>query len=282
MTAARDVAAAHLLRERAIFAIGAPIALALVLCACNGRGPSGQVVAVVNGQEITRNDLDAEARATGVQNGPSITPTLLHHVIDRVLLAQATKRAKLDQYPGFPSDKVRVDQRLLAEIALKRALKPEPEPTDAEIKAYIAANPLAFSDRQKLRIDQIIIGGQIVPSPVRKAVSVDEAAKVLDELGAPYSRRQVIVDTMNLPKPIAEKLVSTPSGVFMFDQEGQAEVGSIILERQAVPMPPEAAYAEAKVAAARAKVGRDADAVLQTLWNGARIRLQSGYDPTIK
>jgi hypothetical protein len=282
MTGAKDVAAAPKVHGPAISRIGAPLALALVLCGCNGRTPTGQVVAIVNGQEITLNDLDAEARATGVQNGPSVAPTLLHHVIDRVLLAQASRRAKLDQYPGFPADKVRVDQRFLAEIALKKSIKPETETTDAEVMAYMAANPLAFSERQRMRIDQIIIGGQIVPSMLKKAVSINEAAKQLEELGAPYTRRQVIVDTMQLPKTIAEKLVATPTGVFFFDQEGAAEIGSIILERQAVSMRPEAAYAEAKAAAGRAKVGREADAVLKTLWTGAHIRLQYGYDPNPK
>ncbi len=256
----------------------AALALLLVLGACGAKVPGGQVVAVVNGQEITLNDLDAEARATGVQNGPSITPTLLKSVIDRVLLAQAARRSKLDQYPGYPSDKVRVDQSLLAELALKKVLKPEPDATDAEIRAYIDANPLAFANRQKMRLDQIIIGGKIVPSTVRKAASVDEAVRQLDSIGAPYSRRQVVVDTMTLPKSIAEKLVATPSGVFLFDEEGSAEVGSIILDRQSVAMPPEAAYAEAKFAASRAKVRQEADAIIQGLWSGSTIRLQSGYD----
>jgi len=67
--------------------------VAATLVGCTDQKPTGQVIATVNGKEITAQDLQAEYRATGINNAPQ----LLRNVIDRKLLA-ATATGMVSRY----------------------------------------------------------------------------------------------------------------------------------------------------------------------------------------
>src|SRR5277367_6372562 len=92
--------------ERAISICGVLASLAMA-AGCSPHGPNGQVVATVNGQEITTQDLAAEARSSN-QGGAATKQSLLQAVIGRVLLAQEAHALQLDQTPGYPSDVTRM------------------------------------------------------------------------------------------------------------------------------------------------------------------------------
>jgi len=93
------------------------ISLAMAaLAGCDGGPVSGQVVAVVDGEEITIPELNAEARARGLVIGTdrALRDRVLQDLIDRKLLVQAALDRKLDRTPDHLLAKRRSDEMLLA------------------------------------------------------------------------------------------------------------------------------------------------------------------------
>jgi hypothetical protein len=88
------LAAARLLRP-------AIIACFLLGAGCEQAGPRGQVVAVVNGEEITTAALNEEAKARNILDAarPAVRAALLQDLVDRKLLAQKAIEQKLDRSP---------------------------------------------------------------------------------------------------------------------------------------------------------------------------------------
>ena len=187
----------------------AMVAAGLVLADCKAQAPKGQVVAVVNGQEITGQDLAAEARASGAQQGQ--TPALvLQRVVARVLLAQSARADGLDRYPGYPSDLARIQQDFLAQKVLKTTVKPPVKPTPQSLSAFIDAHPNIFKDRMRLQADEIKFRSSDDMKSLNGADTLASVASRLQSLNVPFTRETRTIDTAELPPPLAEKLMTVP------------------------------------------------------------------------
>ena len=86
--------------------------LALTACdlgkAKEAKAPAGQVVATVDGEEITARELRAELQGMSFpspQARKSAEQAALQSIIDRKLLAKAAEEAKLDETPDFALQK---------------------------------------------------------------------------------------------------------------------------------------------------------------------------------
>src|SRR6478609_7469266 len=98
------------------------IALVLLSSACQKK-PAGQTVAVVNNEEITSSDLNAElagenASVTGTTQ--QARAQALQNVIDRRLLSQQARSEGLDKSPDFLNQQRRATEDLLIRMLLMR------------------------------------------------------------------------------------------------------------------------------------------------------------------
>ena len=127
------------------------VAALLATTGC-GKKATGQVVAVVNGEEITLDELNSEL------NGVNLPPNadkklamrqLLQQVIDRRLLAQSAKEQGLDKDPTFITQQRRMTEDLLVSMYAKKSADTIPVPTASEIDKYIASHPMAFASRTR-------------------------------------------------------------------------------------------------------------------------------------
>ena len=240
--------------------------------------PTGQTLALVNGHPVTEQDLLAEARAQEVQISPALEPFLLQTVIARVLLAQAARTQRLDRTPGFPSDKRRADDQLLAAELLRRS-EGRPDLSPAAVTAYEAANPHAFAGRRLLRLVRITyrgslsLGGDGPPADVAalRTRLQDQALKFED------TQQDVFSDTLR-PMVLA-KLNASPAGALVGVQEGDTVIMLQLL--QATPAPLVGADADARARAELAATSRRrAAAELATeLARTARIGYRTGLSP---
>src|SRR4051812_49548010 len=95
--------------------LAALMASALVVTGC-GKKATGQTVAVVNGEEISQGELNAELQAANVPasaDRKQVTAQLLQRIIDRKLLAQAAVKDGIDKTPEYISRQRRMNEELL-------------------------------------------------------------------------------------------------------------------------------------------------------------------------
>jgi EpsD family peptidyl-prolyl cis-trans isomerase len=254
-------------------------ALLLGMAACKPGGPSGQVVATVNGKEITSQDLAAEARATG--NSRRSAPALLQEVIARNLLAQSAHDQKLDAYPGYPSDLVRIQQAFLADKALGKVLRPAGPPTAAAIAAFEAAHPYQFAQRSKVQVDEVRFE---TADNLKSMEGISDLAGVvakLKSINAPFDRKSQTLDTAQMPDQLAERLLAAPLGQLQVFRDGNVVLGVVVLGRDPVIGPPEQEAAEASGVMAKLAVQSQVGAEVARLRAKATIAYQKGYAPPV-
>jgi peptidyl-prolyl cis-trans isomerase C len=120
----------------------ATVALGVALAGCSKK-PTDQVVAIVNGEEISLPELNAELGNAQVPPGVDkkvVQQQLLQRLVDRRLLAQAAKDQGLDRDPAYIVEQRRVMESMLVEKLAKRTNDTIPVPTAADVDKFIAGN----------------------------------------------------------------------------------------------------------------------------------------------
>ena len=123
------------------WAAGAGLAIALVLAGCN-KSPTGQVVAVVNGEEISAQELNAELEGLNIPanaDKKAIRKQLLQQIVDRRLLVQVAKEEGLDRDPTYITQQRKMNEQLLVQMYGKKASDSIKVPDNAAIDKFIAA-----------------------------------------------------------------------------------------------------------------------------------------------
>jgi EpsD family peptidyl-prolyl cis-trans isomerase len=258
--------------------------LAALGTACNRHEPpQGQVIALVNGTEITVAELNEEARARGIPIGrdPALKAALIAELVDRKLLVQRAQEQGLDREPGYLLAKRRSDEILLAQQILAAATD-SGRVADGELKRYIAANPAAFGRRALVSVDQLAITGQ-VPAELQRAVAgaptIERMQQLVAAAGLSASRASETVDSgspLDLRGPL---LVGLSAGQnFVLPRPGGLIAGKVVT---VVPQPV-AADQQLQVARERLKQQRTQAALerlLQQLRPGARVQYQPDFAP---
>lgn len=262
------------------FILGA--ALAALLAGCGGdkdKAPAGQVVATVNGEEITRTALTAEMAAMGIppdQRADS-EDRVLQQMIDRKVIAQAAKTAKMDQAPAFVVMRARANEALLAQSYVDRLVgENRTQPSQAEIAAYLAERPWIGRDRAILTIDQLRFpsnGDAQAQALVKRAPTLEGLAGVLAGANIKVQRGQSRLDTGMVPDQIMQQIgrLKPSEPLIMFGQ-GQANAIAVA-SREPQPSSESAARDLARnriIAARAAKMMEDRRASLRA---AAKIEL---------
>lgn len=219
--------------SRSAHVLGSCMALAL-LAGCN-KQPGGQVVAVVNNDDITVQELNAEAKAAQLPaasaNDKNAVAALLQRVIDRNLLADYAKREGLDRGPDYVSRKRQMDQALLADLAVRKLSGGRTNPSPAEVSAYIASNPLLFAERQNLALDQVRF-----PTPpqadvlkvITAAPTIEGVIAQLDAKGIKYDRGAASLDTGSIDASAVRQILALkPGEAFALSAAGQTFVSVV-------------------------------------------------------
>ena len=138
--------------------MGAVAALAGIaaLAACH-KQPDGQVVATVNGDEVTLQELNTELQSTNIASGDkqAVQKALLQRVIDRKLIDGLAKDRDLQKSSDYLAQSRRLNELLLEQLYAKQQLAAVPVPSGADITKFMTDNPGVFANRQQLILDQI-------------------------------------------------------------------------------------------------------------------------------
>ncbi len=177
---------------------------ALSLLAACDKAPEGQVVAVVNGDEITQQELNAElGNASGAEGDQieGVRNAALESVINRRLLADVARDEGIDSTPEFIIRRRQMEEALLVQLLSQKTARDLKQPSSGDIDRFTVENPQIFGERTLFSVDQIRF-----PTPNRKdylkalegAKTMPEVIATLNRLGIKFDRRNAQVDSATL------------------------------------------------------------------------------------
>lgn len=260
---------------------------ATVLLATGGctKKVGGQVVAIVNGQEITQQELNAELNGAVIPAGANrnaIMAQLLQRVIDRKLLVAKASKEGLDQSPAYLAQVERAKDGILINLMAGNAMKSVPLPDSQAASKFMADNPSLFAGRKRYQLEQIAFPATNDPTLIGKlkvAKSMEDVKSALTAAGVQFQSGNGVLDTGSIPPAAADRIAALPPGMpFLVPQNGQI-VASVIRSSEAVAMPGDRAQAAAIQLLRRQNVDKALHQQLEAERASAKIQYEAGFSP---
>jgi len=261
--------------------------LALTLVACGGKGaaPTGQVVATVNGQEITLQEVNAELAGAQLPEGAdrkAAQRAALQRVIDRKLLVEEARKQELDKTPEFVAQRLRAEETLLAQQLVRKQAAGIAQPTQGDLDSFIRDNPNIFAQREQLLVDQIRFRPPADNSVLKGLEAVhtqDGVAQALKDRNIQFERGRSTIDTAQLPEAVVKKIAELPgTEPFVLPARGFLTI-NVIVGRQAAPIQGDQARQVASNGWREKQFNQMVSSRMETLRGAAKITYQEGFSP---
>jgi peptidyl-prolyl cis-trans isomerase C len=261
------------------------VILAILATSCQKKA-SGQTVAVVNNEEITASDLNAELAGENVPvtgNTKEARAAALQKLINRRMLAQEARAEGIDKSPEFLNrERAGIDD-LLISMLVSRKVNTSQVPTADEISRYEASRPEMFANREIWTLQQIVYP---LPQPpaldakIKAANTLDEVAQALTSSGVQFTRVSKQIDTAIFPHNIYAQLMALkPGEPFVAPGPGKA-IASVVSARQPAPLTGDQARSAALNAMRRDQVQKFIQDQVKRLKTTAKIEYQPGFAPS--
>ncbi len=226
--------------------------LTLVLAACGSNSaPKGQVLATVDGEEITATDLRLElggASAPTPDQQKALEKMALQNIVNRTLLAKAAAAEGLDKGPEFAVAERRAKQAVLIELLNAKTRKGVPAPSAEEVRTFVTNNPVMFADRRTFVVDQIVVPqvDQQLAKALQPVTSLEQARAVLAQRKIRSSTTTGVIDALTIPPEAARQIAGLPPGeVFIIPSQGGLRINQV-RSVQVNPIPDDQAQAIAR------------------------------------
>jgi EpsD family peptidyl-prolyl cis-trans isomerase len=260
-------------------------AAALVLLSGCQKKATGQVAAVVNGEEISIAELNAElqgAKIPDTVDKKKLMSQVLQRVIDRKVMVQRAKDQGLDKDPQFLIQQRRANDNLLVSLLGRQAAKGISVPDQGTIDKYIADHPSIFAQRARYTVDQIqfaVPADMSVLKPLEADHTLDAVGKHLDDMKIKYSRAKMVMDSAAVPQEAMAKIAALPQGEPFVIPAGGKMTANVIINKEAVTTPPDIARQEAAELLRRQQLSEALAKQVKTARDSAKIEYQPGYEP---
>jgi EpsD family peptidyl-prolyl cis-trans isomerase len=223
--------------RKVVLASGAIAFLGLAACGKSDKAPTGQVIATVDGTEVTISELNSEINTLPNRGGDApkklVESVALARVIERKMLAEEAVKRKLDKTPQFLLAKERVEDNLLVQALQSEIQRQVPATPRESAQKYVADNPQVFGDRKIFTLDQIqfLRPANINQLPLKEAKTMADVEKVLIDANIEYRRAPQQLDSLTINPKLTEEIIrlSTASGEpFMFADQPAGAPAPII------------------------------------------------------
>ena len=205
------------------------------LAACNARqgGQSSQVVAKVNGSEITVSQLSAALQSMGEFTEtptPEQTQRAIDALIDEQLLYDQALKADLDRDPAVVQALERARRQVLARAFAERMVFPREPITAAEQIEYYRKHPELFEKRRVYYVTTFAVResdlGDVVRRQLDEVASVDDVRNVLAAHGISYDVQTQTRAAEQLPLEVVSGFARAKVGdlVILPSQEGMVSM----------------------------------------------------------
>ncbi|MCA1653833.1 MAG: SurA N-terminal domain-containing protein [Sphingomicrobium sp.] len=258
--------------------------VALVIAGCD-RKAEGQTVAVVNGDEITSAELNAELgrlNATGMVDKDKARAQVLQALVDRRLLAQQAKSDGLDKSPEFLNKQRRATEDLLIQMLASRQLNTAQLPSPDAIASFQATHPEMFAKREIWNLDQLFYPTPTDAAALKRiadAHSMDALVAALTQSGIAFNRGKNKINTAIVPHDLYVRLSALPAGEPFLVPAGSRSVANVIVSREPSPPTADEARAFAVQAMRQADGQKFMEARLKSLHSSAKIDYKPGFAP---
>lgn len=264
---------------------GVTVATLALVAGCNRDAPKGQVVATVNGEDVTQQELNTELGSTNVAQGmdkQEAQRLLLQRVIERKLVDGLAKQRNIDSSPEYLAQRRRLDEILLAQLYAKQQLAAVAVPSGADITKFMGDNAGMFSARQQLLLDQIRFARPAnvsVLNGLDAVHSLDGVAAFLREHGVKFDRQAASLDSAALPAPLLAQVNRLPAGEPFVIPAGGLLTINVVTGRKAVANDPQQARAVAAQAWRSQKQQQALADQIAAARKSATITYQKGFAP---
>jgi peptidyl-prolyl cis-trans isomerase C len=257
----------------------------MIACSACDKKAEGQTVAVVNGEEITTSELNAElaqAKLPSDVDKKQAIARILQGIIDRRLLAAQARKDGLDRSPEFITRQRRMTEDLLIGMLAKRQMDTSKLPTTTEIAALQSKQPQAFDKREVWKLEQLVYDTPTAPAvheKIRQSKTLDQLASVLTEHGIPFQRGNNELVTSTIPPALYPQLATLPPGEPFIVPNGGRSVASVIVSREASPLTGAVARSAAVNKIRQESSTKILEQRLKDLRSAAKIEYKEGYGP---
>jgi EpsD family peptidyl-prolyl cis-trans isomerase len=236
------------------YALFAATSLALlpVLAACSSdAAPTGQVVATVDGTEITQTELNAELNGVKGRNAAeqqAIERSVLEGMVNRTLLAKAAAEQELDKTPDGAMTKQRAEQMALISLLEKSITAKTPAISTEEATEFVSENPALFDQRRIFLVEQIAVNANTpkLLKDLEPLNTMPEIQAYLASMKLPNQMSFGVIDALQMDPAITKQIIAlAPDAVFVLPQGDSIRINRI-RETQTVPVSGESAIALAK------------------------------------
>jgi EpsD family peptidyl-prolyl cis-trans isomerase len=260
------------------------IAAALAVGGCQ-RSATGQVVAVVNGEEITLSDLNGEIKASAGNTSGSteeIRAASLQRLIDRKVLVQEAQKRGIEKQPDFVQGERRGRDELLINLFAQQVTRNIPVATPAEADAFIAAHPEQFAQRTVYRLDQIQFAAPADRGKLKALEAAHDMAAVeavLSKLGIKYARQPAAMDSFSTPPELVKRVLALPTTEPFVVAGGPVIYVSVVTDKQSAPVAGEEARAAAVKVLREKAINDAAQNQVKQARGAAKIEYQPSFAP---
>jgi EpsD family peptidyl-prolyl cis-trans isomerase len=223
------------MKSYSVWAAAAVMCLGLTGCHkfFGHNAPTGQVVATVDGKEVTLLELQAElagATFTDPKQQKAVQERALEMIVARKLMADAARAQGIDKTPDFAMAEDQAIDNMLANALEAKVVKSVPAPTPDEVSRYITDHPASFSNRSIYSLDEIRF-----PRPnnlaeldaLKPLNSLPDIASYLTAHKIPFQQGSGALDALQLDPQVADSIAKAPNEPFVLPMGNLVMVGQI-------------------------------------------------------
>ena len=260
----------------------AAIGAAALVAGCHSK-PTGQVVATVDGDEITLTELNAELATMQIPanaDKKQVQNAALERIIERKLLAGAARQDGIDQNPEFIVRRQQAEDALLVQMLAKKISGGVKAPAPGAVEKFMTDNANMFGGRVVYTVDQIQFDAPKRTEYLKQlgaAHSMTDVVAALDSNGIKYQRGNAQMDSAMVPPQMMAQILKVPAGEpFVVPMNGKVAV-SVITDSKPAPMTGDQVRPYAVNAVKNAELGKLLQARLAGEKGKAKIQYQPGF-----
>ena len=210
-----------------IICYGVVLSSVVLLSGCGGddsatnKVGNTQVVAKVNGEEITVHQLNQLLSRVRVPEGElsqeDVEQKVLDSLIEKTLVLQAAKKVKLDREPAVLSALEEAKSKVLIDRYVQRTLESVAKPTDKKIQQFYDNFPELFADRKMYVFTKLAISAgadqvdQMIEQ-VKQGRSIEQIVALLKQQDVKYKRMSEAKGEGKIANPILHFLSALQAG----------------------------------------------------------------------
>lgn len=204
---------------------------------------TGQVVARVNGTEITTLQVSAAVAQLGVPANADLKPIreqVVRSLVDQEILRQAGAAAGADKNPNVMQLLANTRAQIYAQVAVENATRNVNAASTQDVDAFLAANPDMFGRREFFIFETVAAPSAQVTDAVftqlQTVDAIDQAVGILQAANIPNQFSSFSSYSNQLDPRFLEELLKLPPGESFIVRDQATVTFTRIVSRRAAPL----------------------------------------------